>query len=67
LTGTDGVWKSKGGKIRIDKVSGDGKSIRSSFKVLLENRMGPGSVTAAGMTGGKISNRRSRAAPDRST
>jgi hypothetical protein len=56
LTGTDGMWKSKGGKICIDKVSGDGKSIRLSFKVLLENRMGPGSVTAAGMTEGKISN-----------
>jgi hypothetical protein len=56
LSSTDGMWKSKSGKMKIEKVSQDGKSICVRFRVLLENRIGPRSVTAEGIVEGKASN-----------
>jgi hypothetical protein len=56
LSSTDGMWKSKSGKIKIEKVSGDGKTIRVSFKTLLQGRFGPATVTAEGVIEGTASN-----------
>jgi hypothetical protein len=56
LNADNGQWKSASGSIKVESVSGDGKSVRVSFKVLLKNKFGKGTITAEGMLEGAASN-----------
>jgi hypothetical protein len=56
LATTKGEFNTKTGKMKIEKISDDGKTVRLSFRVLLKYSEGPGSVTAEGIIEGKATN-----------
>jgi hypothetical protein len=56
LNADNGQWKSASGSIKVESVSGDGKSVRVSFKVLLKNQFSKGTITAEGTLEGAASN-----------